>query len=259
MSEGETGEGEVSSLGHDPKDLETEVEEGFRKEAKKFKVPPRKRRAYVEKHFNDHFDAADRIVEARTKGEATGEIDPLTQLPNRAAFAKVLDRAYAAAARWPDQTEAYLLMLDLDNFKVVNDTYGHSKGDDVLKATSEVLKNLRPTDFAARYGGEELVVLMVNPTPTSKDPAPRTSPMDLANRLILNIQSTVAKRTGLKGQGVSIGISPLRDPLTHEIIPQAQLIQNADIALYQSKARGKKQATVFEKDMPMPPPTARKT
>ncbi|AZF50611.1 GGDEF domain protein [Pseudomonas sp. R4-34-07] len=86
-------------------------------------------------------------------------IDPLTGLPNRAAWSERLDQEVNA---WHQRGNSLsLAMLDLDHFKRINDGYGHLAGDRVLKIIASVLrKRLRPTDFIARFGGEEFVLLM---------------------------------------------------------------------------------------------------
>jgi diguanylate cyclase (GGDEF)-like protein/PAS domain S-box-containing protein len=86
--------------------------------------------------------------------------DSLTGLYNRQVLQKRIQEEVARAYRYKRPLTAF--MIDIDHFKIVNDTYGHSAGDDVLKAVAKVLINsLRKTDFIARYGGEEFVVLLL--------------------------------------------------------------------------------------------------
>jgi two-component system cell cycle response regulator len=87
--------------------------------------------------------------------------DPLTGLANRRYFRNVMDRTIDMVARSGDP--ALLLMLDIDHFKKVNDTYGHQAGDQVLQAVAKALtKCVRPMDTVARYGGEEFVAILPN-------------------------------------------------------------------------------------------------
>lgn len=87
--------------------------------------------------------------------------DPLTGLANRRHFRTVLDRTIDMVARSGDP--ALLLMLDIDHFKHVNDTYGHPAGDQVLQAVAKALtKCVRPMDTVARYGGEEFAAILPN-------------------------------------------------------------------------------------------------
>jgi diguanylate cyclase len=93
-------------------------------------------------------------------------IDPLTGLPNRAAWSERLEHEIG---QWQQHGNTLMLaMLDLDHFKRINDNYGHLAGDKVLKIIASVLrKRLRGTDFIARFGGEEFVLLMPSTTPAS--------------------------------------------------------------------------------------------
>lgn len=88
--------------------------------------------------------------------------DPLTGIPNRRAFEREAEKGIALAKRqtWP----LTLVLLDVDNFKLYNDYYGHTQGDSCLKSVAKKLKSVvsRDTDFCARYGGEEFVVLLQN-------------------------------------------------------------------------------------------------
>lgn len=87
--------------------------------------------------------------------------DPLTGLANRRHFRNVLGREIDATARSGDS--ALLLMMDIDHFKKVNDTYGHLAGDRVIQAIAKCLANcMRPMDTVARYGGEEFAVILPN-------------------------------------------------------------------------------------------------
>ena len=87
--------------------------------------------------------------------------DPLTGLSNRRHFKAVQERAIEVVARSGEP--ALLLMLDIDHFKKVNDTYGHPAGDRVIKSLSRMLKQrLRETDMVGRYGGEEFAVILSN-------------------------------------------------------------------------------------------------
>jgi diguanylate cyclase (GGDEF)-like protein len=87
--------------------------------------------------------------------------DPLTGLSNRRQFRTVLDRTIDQVARSGDP--ALLLMLDIDHFKKVNDTYGHQAGDKVLQTVAAaLLKCVRPMDTVARYGGEEFAIVLPN-------------------------------------------------------------------------------------------------
>lgn len=153
-------------------------------------------------------------------------IDPLTNLPNRAAWSERLEHE---VRDWQQHGNTLLLvMLDLDHFKRINDNYGHLAGDKVLKIIAGVLrKRLRGTDFIARFGGEEFVMLM-----------PDTSLVAGAKLLETMRASIEACPFHFKGERVtitlSVGFTALK---TAEHSDQA--LKRADQALYRAKNAGR--------------------
>ena len=104
--------------------------------------------------------ALDRVELAAELGRRSS-IDPLTGLANRAAFSTRLREALAAIDRPDPRPAPALLLLDLDDFKTINDSLGHSSGDEVLRVVAERLRGcLEPGDLAARLGGDEFAVLV---------------------------------------------------------------------------------------------------
>ena len=103
------------------------------------------------------------ITQMRTI-EQLSLIDPLTKIPNRRSFDERLLMEWKQAIR--EQTQISVLMMDLDKFKSINDVYGHQQGDVVLQTIANIFAAVlkRPCDFAARWGGEEFVVLLPNTT-----------------------------------------------------------------------------------------------
>jgi diguanylate cyclase (GGDEF)-like protein len=161
--------------------------------------------------------------------------DPLTGLYNRRFLHEALSRECHHARRHPDRPVA-LLLLDLDHFKRVNDTAGHAAGDALLQALSELLgRTFRGGDIACRFGGEEFAVLL---TETPLDVALRR-----AEALRLTVRGLHARHgaTVLEGLTVSIGVTAgAAEGLTPE-----QLLQEADAALYEAKARGRDCCVAF--------------
>ena len=155
-------------------------------------------------------------------------IDPLTGLPNRAAWSERLDHEVNA---WHQQGNSLsLAMLDLDHFKRINDGYGHLAGDKVLKIIANVLrKRLRSSDFIARFGGEEFVLLMPNSSLTDA----------LAAGEVLRA-AIEACPFHFKGEPVTITVSMgVAQFLPGERSDLA--LKRADAALYRAKAAGRNQ------------------
>jgi diguanylate cyclase (GGDEF)-like protein len=163
--------------------------------------------------------------------------DALTKLPNRVLFRIRLDEMIRKLAH--RDTKLTLLYLDLDRFKHVNDTLGHPIGDALLEAAGRrLLSCLRDGDVAARLGGDEFAVAYLSPD------APAA-----AEQLGQRIISALSQPYKLGGHtvivGASIGIALAND----EYMNADTLQKNADMALYQAKAKGRGVCSVFEADM----------
>ncbi len=156
--------------------------------------------------------------------------DPLTGLLNRRVFLERLDQERAKVARLPHYV-AVLLMLDLDFFKRINDTYGHVTGDAMLKAFAEIaLNNSRAIDVTARLGGEEFAILLAG--------ADKNDAMTMAERLREQVaEITIDHELGPVRITVSIGAAAL---LANDINGDA-VLHRADAALYEAKDRGRNQ------------------
>ncbi len=102
------------------------------------------------------------LAELNAKLQRLSSLDGLTGIPNRRTFDEVLEIELKRAVR--NKSPISLIMLDIDHFKLFNDTYGHLKGDDCLKEIAKVLQNSlkRPGDLVARYGGEEFACILPN-------------------------------------------------------------------------------------------------
>ncbi|WP_415772462.1 GGDEF domain-containing protein [Pseudomonas sp. LB3P38] len=158
-------------------------------------------------------------------------IDPLTGLPNRAAWSERLDHEIN---QWQQHGNTLLLaMLDLDHFKRINDNYGHLAGDKVLKIIASVLrKRLRGTDFIARFGGEEFVLLMPDTVPAA------------GAKLLEKLRASIeACPFHFKGEPVTITISmglTAFKPGEHSDL----VLKRADQALYRAKHAGRNQVAL---------------
>lgn len=164
--------------------------------------------------------------------------DTLTQLPNRNSLMVRLELALKRAQRQPDYIFA-ILFLDLDRFKLVNDSLGHQAGDQLLVTISQRLcQVIRPTDLAARLGGDEFIVLL-------EEIGSLEDATAIAQRLIATLQQPVV----LSGREVvvtsSIGIVLGPGSYTHE----SDLMRDADIAMYWAKAQGKNRYALFDPTM----------
>ncbi len=148
-------------------------------------------------------------------------IDSLSRIPNRRAAETFLEKEFARTTR--QQGEFSLLLVDLDNLKEINDTYGHTTGDIILRELAQSLQtHIRKQDLAGRWGGDEFMVLL---TDTSMDDA-----IQLAER-IRKYAATTLTGNAKKAITISIGIAT-----SHGAESAAEIIKNADAALYAAKA-----------------------
>ncbi|MBV7496145.1 GGDEF domain-containing protein [Pseudomonas sp. NPDC086112] len=152
--------------------------------------------------------------------------DPLTDTGNRIAMDQTLEREIEMSRRHSQPLS--LLMLDIDHFKQINDTYGHSAGDEVLKAVAASIKNqLRNVDMVFRFGGEEFLILLSN---TSREAAAMVGER---LRFAAQAQDYVAEGKMIE-LTVSIGCSTLLPGESAE-----SLLRRADSALYVAKREGR--------------------
>ena len=167
--------------------------------------------------------------------EAQALLDPLTGVSNRLYLTGQLEKEVVRSRR--DQQPLGLLFTDLDGFKQVNDVLGHMKGDDLLIEVSHFLQNhFRESDHLCRYGGDEFVVIM--PGSTLDDIRTKAEDLLAAFRThsFLNGETSQAGKLSL-----SLGITQLRDGMSG-----AELLDEADKALYEAKRNGKDQLVVVQ-------------
>ncbi len=152
-------------------------------------------------------------------------LDQLTQIPNRFEFDKVLAHAHSVAQRY--QKTFSILLLDIDYFKNINDTYGHLAGDEVLKGFSALLKQqIRDSDVVARWGGEEFMILLPNTT------------LDSARKMAESLRQRVEIHPFGEGMNVtcSIGVAEYMQGEKED-----SLLKRVDEQLYKAKNNGRNQ------------------
>jgi diguanylate cyclase (GGDEF)-like protein len=163
--------------------------------------------------------------------------DPMTGLNNRRFLEGYVDTLTAIVHR--RQIQVAILMLDLDHFKMVNDTYGHDTGDAVLKNLSNVIKStVRASDIVIRYGGEEFLVILQE--------ASGESGMTVAEKIRMAVEVTPITHGGVTLQKtISIGVANF--PGDSSTFWQA--VKFADVALYHAKETGRNRVVHFNADM----------
>ena len=183
-------------------------------------------------------DISDRIqAEEQLKHDAFH--DELTGLPNRSLLMERLELALKRTKRHPE-TQFAVLFLDLDNFKVVNDSLGHLVGDKLLLAISTQLKLvIREIDLAARLGGDEFVVLLEEISDLSEA-------VMVAERILEILQSPVNITDHQLFPSVSIGIVTSQKNQYHRA---TELLRDADLAMYWAKRSGRGRYMVFDSNM----------
>ncbi|CAA7613231.1 diguanylate cyclase [Magnetospirillum sp. UT-4] len=163
--------------------------------------------------------------------------DPMTGLNNRRFLEEYVETMVANSAR--RKTDLAILMLDLDYFKMVNDTYGHDAGDSVIKALAKVLRQcVRSSDLVIRYGGEEFLVILLDTAPAAADQVSEKI-RSAVEALEIHAGTVTLKKT------ISIGVADF--PNDSDTFWQA--VKYADVALYQAKEGGRNRVVRFTKDM----------
>lgn len=155
--------------------------------------------------------------------------DPLTGISNRRNFMLQASEELERTKRY--NVPLSIMLLDVDNFKVINDTYGHEVGDEVLKSlTNRCLSNLRAIDKFARFGGDEFCALLVHTDPNEAK--------EIAERLRESIEGLEIR---LDRETINMSVSIGLITTTDDEISVSELIKRADKALYEAKNRGRNQ------------------
>ncbi|SMC61075.1 diguanylate cyclase (GGDEF) domain-containing protein [Desulfocicer vacuolatum DSM 3385] len=189
-------------------------------------------------HAWDHYQLArekDRLMaeleEKNRKLEQLSYLDGLTGISNRRYFDAIITKEWRRSMR--DHSPISIAMIDIDYFKLYNDTYGHQNGDDCLKKVAHALKDalFRPGDFIARYGGEEFVAVMTN---IGLDGA-----LEVASRMQHNIKRlTIPHELSEVSELVTVSIG-LACTVPQKGSESTQLIGKADNCLYNAKKKGR--------------------
>jgi diguanylate cyclase (GGDEF)-like protein len=183
------------------------------------------------KRFGDAAALALDNAQVRARLEHQAQTDPLTGLYNHRAFHERLRQALASASRSHEAVS--ILMLDIDDFKRVNDVYGHGAGDEILRSLADTLKDaVRASDVVYRLGGEEFAIVIAS---RSAQNAER-----LAHRLVERVESTEFEPAGR----ITISVGLARGP-EHAMNPR-ELIACAEAAMMTAKARGKNQIVLYD-------------
>jgi len=173
-------------------------------------------------------DMSAKMRDARQRLESLAITDELTQLYNRRHFAETLEKEMRRSGR--DQKPLSLLLLDLDHFKQFNDRWGHTEGDaELSRVATIVMKSIRTTDSAFRYGGEELAVLLPS--------CPKNQALPVAEKIraAINVRPTRPAATEKPFTTVSIGVATFPG----DGQGGRAIVDAADAALYAAKARGR--------------------
>ncbi|MET1254374.1 GGDEF domain-containing protein [Aliikangiella maris] len=165
------------------------------------------------------------------KAVAEAHRDPLTQIANRAAFNEALNREICAFNR--HHTEFSIMVIDIDYFKQINDTYGHLVGDQVLKEVATTIRNtIRRSDEVFRYGGEEFVVILSNTNIAGA--------RFIGERVRRELKQLAFKNYEQLQVTASIGIAA-----SNTLVDADKTLHHADKALYEAKNTGRDKVAVY--------------
>ncbi len=233
---------DVKQLNHtvkntnDLKDLKNAVSfqlTGLMRAMDSFKKKEEERESRLQGRYEDLISKVDEMEQETRKVKAHMEeerlrarTDPLTGLPNRAAYDEYIVQEYERWSRY--RTAFTVVVADLDLFKSVNDNFGHLAGDKVLRLVAKVItKSIRVTDFVARYGGEEFVIILPSTSVTEA--------VQAMNKLRLSLAKSPFNFHGKPvGITMSFGVTEIKEGDSLE-----EAFNRADAALYQAKEDGR--------------------
>ena len=188
------------------------------------------REQYLAKLVNER---TEELKSANKELHQLANSDGLTKIGNRRRFEEFLNNEWSRAIRF--KNEVSLILLDIDHFKLFNDSYGHLAGDDCLQKVAQAIEKTihRPTDLAARYGGEEFSIVLGGTT--------NEGAVQIAEQIIKNIRSLKIEHdcsTTSEFLTVSVGVATT---FVEFGMKESQLIKAADDALYKAKENGRNQ------------------
>lgn len=187
--------------------------------------------------FSQHTAVATKNAKMVDRLETLATTDGLTGVLNHRSFQDILDAELLRCQRHP--SDVSVVLVDIDHFKQFNDQYGHPVGDEVLKQVAQKLKDsVRKVDYVFRYGGEEFALILVNTAAKEAH--------ILAQRIVEDIANN---RFDLKGHELKITVSMGLASFPDSAEKKEKLIAQADQALYQSKMKGRNQATLYNHDI----------
>jgi diguanylate cyclase (GGDEF)-like protein/PAS domain S-box-containing protein len=192
-----------------------------------------------------HWVAVGRDISERKSAEEKIQYlafyDPLTKLPNRQLL---LDRLHVALSDQERPREGALMFIDLDNFKILNDTLGHQKGDMLLQQVAERLRScVAKGDTVARLGGDEFVILIENSSAKPLEPA--AAARIVSDRILTTLGEPYVLPGYLHHSTCSIGVTLFgKAPCS-----VSELLKQADLAMYQAKSAGRNTVSFFDPEM----------
>lgn len=195
----------------------------------------------VSHYIGTHLDITER-KKAEEKIQELAYFDQLTHLPNRTLMLDRLRQAVISSAR--NETHCAVLLIDLDNFKTLNDTLGHDMGDELLKQVAQKLtENAREEDTVARLGGDEFVVVLTSLNRIQSEALIQTKVV--AGKLLAELNQTYQLQGIAYRSTPSIGVTLFSG---HQYLVD-DLLKQADLAMYRSKEAGRNTVSFFDPDM----------
>lgn len=218
-------------------------------DAHHFREPDTPRIVGIAQDITERKRVEEELASHRQRLESQVRRDPLTGIANRLALEEALDSEWHRSIR-QGQNMA-LLMLDLDHFKVYNDTYGHVQGDACLRQVAQALAGTvgRAGELVARYGGEEFVVLLPNHTPEQARAVAQRIVLAVRDLRIPHAHHVVAQEHVTISVGIAVALPGMDVP---QNVGKTTLLEQADQALYTAKQAGRNRCWMYGDPQPTP-------